>query len=459
MPLGLAPLPFRRCAAGSAKDRLIVEAAELRLFDGVVYGGGHATWSPAERWDFGGRVMGLNPAQLRPDLPGRLDFNVGARGEGFGGGTLDVDVRELRGTLRGTAARGSGSVALRDTTWMFSKVDVVAGGVRALLDGTLGESARDFTFRLEASDLGVLAPQSRGTLRARRAACRAPRRNRCWCSRRAAAASSTKASRSAASTPTSTSIRAPAAARACAPPRAGCRASGRALDRIAVTLDGQSEDHRVGIDVQAPELALRATADGRFATGSWAGTWDRLDLTVGEQCGLQLDGTMAMQASTTAGSIGRFCLRDGRREDSPARLCAAGDWGTGGWQGQIDATRLPLAALTAGLTPRVRYEGTMNSSARASRPAGGAVVGQLRRPELAEALLRRRPTAARTSCGSARAKSPRPRCPNRSKRGCSSMPARPAASRAVPPCSAAPPISSTCRCGPASWPAPTRSAC
>jgi translocation and assembly module TamB len=387
VPLGLAPLPLQ-LRGRLAKNRLIVEAAEVRLFDGVAYGGGHVTWSPAERWDFGGRVTGLDPVHLRPDLPGRLDFNFGARGEGFGGGTLDVDVRELRGTLRGTAARGSGSVALRDTTWTFSKVDVVAGGVRALLDGTLGASARDFTFRLEASDLGVLAPQSRGTLRAQgrlHGTAQEPvlvlEASGRGLVHEGVEVGSLDADVDFDPRP-GRSSRVRATARR-------LQGFGRALDRVAVTLDGQSEDHRIGIDVQAPELALRATADGRFAAGTWAGTWDRLDLTVGEQVGLQLDGTMAMQASTTAGSVSRFCLRDGRREDSPARLCAAGDWGAGGWQGQIDATRLPLAALTAGLTPRVRYEGTIDASARASRPAGGAVVGQLR-AELAEALLRHR---------------------------------------------------------------------
>lgn len=323
VPLGLEPLPLR-LDGRLAKNRLIVDDAELQLFDGVARGGGDAAWSPAERWRFGGRVTGMNPVHLRPDLPGKLDFNFGAGGEGFAPGNLDFDVRDLRGTLRGTAARGTGSVKLRGTTWSFAKVDVAAGGVRALLDGTLGETERDFTFRLEASDLGVLAPQSRGQLRARgrlRGTAQEPVLELEATGRGllhegigidtldADVDFDPRAGRS-------SKVRATAR---------GLDALGRKFERVALDLDGQSEKHKVNVDVRAPELSLRAAAD----------------------------------------------------------------WGAQGWQGQLDATRLPLSTLTAGLTPRVRYEGTVDITARASAPAGGVTVGTLR-AELTDAQLRHR---------------------------------------------------------------------
>ena len=387
VPLGLEPLPLR-LDGRLAKNRLIVDDAELQLFDGVARGGGDAAWSPAERWRFGGRVTGMNPVHLRPDLPGKLDFNFGAGGVGFAPGNLDFDVRDLRGTLRGTAARGTGSVKLRGTTWSFAKVDVAAGGVRALLDGTLGETERDFTFRLEASDLGVLAPQSRGQLRARgrlRGTAQEPVLELEATGRGllhegigidtldADVDFDPRAGRS-------SKVRATAR---------GLDALGRKFERVALDLDGQSEKHKVNVDVRAPELSLRAAAEGRFDAGTWVGSWDRLDLSIGEQASLALDGALAMRASPSDGSVAGFCLRDALRDDSPARLCAAADWGAQGWQGQLDATRLPLSTLTAGLTPRVRYEGTVDITARASAPAGGITVGTLR-AELTDAQLRHR---------------------------------------------------------------------
>lgn len=387
VPLGLPPMPLKM-SGRLAKNHLAVVAAELGLLDGVAYGGGEVAWSPAERWGFGGWISRLDPGRIRADLPGKLDFNFGASGEGFGGGTLDVDIRNLRGTLRDTSARGSGHVALRGDTWSFSKVDVVAGGVRALLDGTLGPVERDFTFRLEANDLGVLAPQSRGTLRASgrlRGTAELPvlRLDATGKGLRHAGLEVGSLDADVDFDP-----RAGRESRVRAEAR-GLAAFGRRLDSVALSLDGQSEDHRLAIDARAAEFGLRATADGRFDQANWSGTWNRLDLDVGEQVRLALDGTMAMNASATAGSVGRFCLRDGKSAESPARLCAAGDWGAQGWRGELDATRLPLATLTAGLTPRVRYEGTIDVAARASAPAGGVVVGTLR-AGLTDALLRHR---------------------------------------------------------------------
>lgn len=386
-PLGLAPLPLTM-RGRLAKDRLLIDSAELRLFDGFVYGGGHVSWSPTERWDFGGRVTGLNPVHLRADLPGRLDFNFGAHGEGFGNDHLDIDIRELRGTLRGTAARGSGSIGLRDTTWTFRRIDVASGGLRALLDGTLGVDERDFTFQLDASDLGLLATRSRGTLRAR---------GHLYGSTQQPALQLEASGRGIVHEGLEIgSLDADIDLDVRSGQRSHVRATarqlqgfGRSLDRIAVTLDGSSDQHRLGIEVRAPEMVMRAAVDGQFGTNNWTGTWNRFDLSVGEQVSLALDGTMAMQAAVDAGSIGRFCLRDALREDNPARLCGVGDWGAQGWHGQIDATRLPLEALTAGLTPRVRYEGTIDATANASAPAGGAIVGALR-AELIDALLRHR---------------------------------------------------------------------
>ena len=385
--LGIAPLPLK-LSGRLAKNRVIVESAELQVFDGVARGGGEAAWSPVERWGFGGGVTALNPVHLRPDLPGKVDFSFAARGEGYGGGTLDVDIRELRGMVRGTAARGSGSVGLRGDTWRFAKVDVVAGGVRANLDGTLSPAARDLTFRLDTSDLSVLAPQSRGTLRARGSygGTRAepvlvldargsgivhqgieigrleadvdfdPRPGR------------------------ESTVRASASA---------LRVFGREFERASLTLDGQSEKHVLGLEARSAGLALDARADGRFVDGAWRGSWNRLDLQVGEQVDLALDGDLDMTLSTTSGSIPGFCLRDRRKADSDARLCAGGDWDPQDWQGQLDATALPLATLTAGLSPRIRYEGTVDVTARGSAIGGAPPVGTLR-ADLTGAQLRHR---------------------------------------------------------------------
>jgi translocation and assembly module TamB len=164
---------------------------------------------------------------------------------------------------------------------------------------------------------------------------------------------------------------------------------GRAFERAALTLEGQSEKHVLGVEARSADLALDARADGRFADGAWRGSWNRLDLRVGEQVELALDGNLEMTVSTTSGSVPGFCLRDRRKADSAARLCAGGDWDPRDWQGQLDATELPLATLTAGLSPRIRYEGTVDVTARGSATGGAPPVGTLR-ADLTGAQLRHR---------------------------------------------------------------------
>jgi autotransporter translocation and assembly factor TamB len=216
VPLGLPPLPLK-LDGRLAKDRLIVESAELQVFDGVARGGGEAAWSPVERWGFGGSVTALNPVHLRPDLPGKLDFRFAARGEGFGGGTLDVDLRELRGVVRGTAARGAGGVALRGDTWRFTEDR----------RGRRRRARHPRRHPLARGARAQLPPRRQRPQRARAAEPRHPARPRqLWRHPRRARAGArcprqrhpcTRASRSAASRPTSPSTRAPGAGRPCGP--------------------------------------------------------------------------------------------------------------------------------------------------------------------------------------------------------------------------------------------------
>ncbi len=385
--LGIAPLPLT-LSGRLAKNRLIVESAELQVFDGVARGGGEAAWSPSERWGFGGGVTALNPVHVRPDLPGKLDFRFAARGEGFGGGTLDVDIRDLRGTVRGTAARGSGSLGLRGDTWSFAKIDLVAGGVRANLDGTLAPQARDLTFRLEASDLSVLAPQSRGTLRARGSYGGTTQEPRLVLDARGSGLVHAGVEIDRVDADIDFDARAGRRSKVQANAR-GLKAAGREFERVDLTLDGQSDQHSLSFAARGADLKLDGHANGRFDAGAWVGSWDRLNLQVGEQVALALDGDLDMTVSPTSGSVAGFCLRERNTTDSEARLCAGGDWDPQDWQGQLDATALPLATLTAGLTPRIRYEGTVDVAARGSATAGARTVGTLR-ADLTGAQLRHR---------------------------------------------------------------------
>ncbi len=62
---------------------------------------------------------------------------------------------------------------------------------------------------------------------------------------------------------------------------------------------------------------------------------------------------------------------------------------------RVDARNLPIGTLTAGLTPKVEYQGTVNASARLSGSAGAPFVGDAR-ADLVDAAIRHKLASGRT---------------------------------------------------------------
>jgi hypothetical protein len=97
--------------------RLDIVEAKAAILRGTARLRGEVEWKPSERWSINGVAQNIDPSGIRADLPGSLAFRLDARGSGFGkSGITDIDVRDLTGRVRGTAARGQGSVRLSGDT-------------------------------------------------------------------------------------------------------------------------------------------------------------------------------------------------------------------------------------------------------------------------------------------------------------------------------------------------------
>src|SRR5262249_2341946 len=66
------------------------------------------------------------------------------------------------------------------------------------------------------------------------------------------------------------------------------------------------------------------------------------------------------------------------------------------WTARADARNLPISTLTAGLTPRVEYQGTVNATARASSTGGAPFTGEAR-ADLTDAAIRHKLPSGRTA--------------------------------------------------------------
>src|SRR5581483_2476601 len=140
--------------------------AQVDLYHGHADVHGQVIWAPVQRWAVSGHATGIDPGQIRPDLPGSLDFGLEVAGRGFkASDPLSVQIDGLGGRLRGVTASGGGRVSHAGDTWTFQQVRVGLGRTRLALDGRV-DRALDLRFGVTAEDLSLLSADSRGHLQA-----------------------------------------------------------------------------------------------------------------------------------------------------------------------------------------------------------------------------------------------------------------------------------------------------
>ncbi|MEZ5459779.1 MAG: translocation/assembly module TamB domain-containing protein, partial [Steroidobacteraceae bacterium] len=367
-----------------ARDHLAIDEGALSAYQGTASLRGEVRWSPAEAWRFDGSMRGIDPAEIRPALPGRLGFDFDVSGDAFGAAAaIDFRFRNVNGQLRGAAARGRGRILLQGERWQFDGLSVAAGSLRIAADGSIAPGAVNLDFRLDADDLGILSPRSRGTLSARGTV----------------AGTRTQPIVRATASGNGISVQGLRVARLDADidfdPRAGRNSNvridtrglefaGRVMTTAALGLSGTSEQNELSVAASAPNGRITLRAEGGFDGDSWRGQWREIKVDDDADLHLKLDQPATLRVTVDSGRIEQVCLRGDQ-----ARLCAEADWDPAQWRGAISAARLPIAALTAGLTPQLTYEGTLDIDARASARAEGPILASAR-AELGGAQLRRR---------------------------------------------------------------------
>jgi translocation and assembly module TamB len=373
------------------KDHLQIDQLDLGAFGGKSVLAGEARWTPAESWALEGTVQGFNPAELRPGFTGALDFNLKASGAPFGAdGDFDVAVNNLTGKLRGNPASGSGRVILHGDDWTFEALRFRAGNTRIALDGQIGAArALALEFSLDADNLALLAEDARGELHAKGKIGGTSEAPVIVLTASGSGIEHDHMSLDKLSANIDLDWR-------------GQRASHvdvaisnlvvdqRALTQFNATLNGTTTDHSLKVDALAAKTSLHLSGKGSFVDGTWAGTIGDLFLDDTASLNLQLDSPFKVVASAAQGKVDPMCLHG-----KVARFCSEGDWSEAGWHAKADAQNLPISTLTAGLTPKVEYQGTLNATATASSTGGASFIGKAR-IDLVDAAIRHKLASGRT---------------------------------------------------------------
>jgi translocation and assembly module TamB len=388
MPPGdLAPLPAElRGTLGT--QALAIDALRVAVLRGKVDLAGEVRWAPQERWLLAGRATAFDPAALRADLPGRLDFDLRATGSPFGKAqVMTVGIAKLGGRLRGATARGGGQVTLSGEDWRFRDVDLRFGQTRIVLDGSLG-TKRDLRFSIDANDLSLLDPAARGRISARgHVAGNAAAPILVF---KARGSDFVLGDRQLASLDADVDLDL----------RPGGRTQGqlqlrqlqigeRRIDSLDGVLNGTQAAHRATFSLNADLLILGVSAEGGFAKGRWIGQLRTATLNDANRFRLTNEKPAALTFSDDDFTLGELCLAG-----SVERICAAAQSNRGRWRARLDAGQLPLQTLTAGLSRDITYEGTIGLHAEASGSPDAPVVGEAK-AELTQAVLRRRLASGR----------------------------------------------------------------
>jgi translocation and assembly module TamB len=371
------------------KDHLAIDELDLGAFDGHALLAGEARWTPDESWALAGPVKGFNPDSLRAGFTGALDFNLVASGQPFNGEHLDVAFDNLRGRLRGNAASGSGHVVRRGEEWSFEDVRFRAGNTRVALDGNVGQRGLDLDFSLDADNLALLKEGAKGELHANGRIAGTSDAPVIRLVAQGAGIRHDDLSIEKLSADIDLDWRGQRASHAeIAISR--LELDQRALTQLNAVLDGTTGAHTLKLDALAGKTALHLAGKGAFADGVWNGTIGDLFIDDTQNINLRLDAPVAIMASAARGKIDAMCLHG-----KVARLCGQAAWNETGWNASGDARNLPISTITAGLTPKVEYQGTVNATARIGSTGGAPFTGDARL-ELADAAIRHRLASGRT---------------------------------------------------------------
>jgi len=380
------------------KDGVTFDPAEVGLLGGHASVSGKVLWAPAESWSVSGRATGINPAQLRADLPGSVNFAFAAAGRGFDPhGELSVSFSDISGRLRGLAASGAGTLTHGGTTWGFSNVRVGLGTANLALDGRVSERL-ELRFAMSVHDLSLLAPQAQGELKASGAVsgtlaepaivASAHGGNFAWQGATLKALDAEVNFNPAASAQESNidaRLR-------------ELSIGGRTLETVVLTLNGVPSAYQLHFAATAAGLALGAQATGPYAHGVFNGTLTALSVTGSEQLRLSLEHPVEMSLAPDHARIEWLCLIG-----TPGSICEDGSWTPAEWSATVSANQLPLETLTAGMTPKVAYQGTLSAhlqlSGRANMPLQGMLTAQLANAEIVHKLVSHKVEHTRVGSG------------------------------------------------------------
>jgi len=362
--------PISGSAAGRfATEAISVDESDLGILGGRVALKGSLGRGDAAPWSVSGHAAGINPAKLRPELPGRLAFDFAAGGTGFGEhAPWHASINKLSGPFRGQPASGQGGVRSSAGQFEFQDVALALGPSRLQADGILGHGAK-LDARVESDDLSAVLPELGGrvdatvAVREQAIAIAFTGHDLAYGSHRAVVLSADAHIDREGKQHSWLRLRS-----------SGITVAGFPVTDTRLSLDGLTQQHtldfRVGIGQDSVSLRGRgALVDGRYTLDL-----DRIEANGPRLVPWQLQAASSLTVAATDAALTPMCIAYEAR-----RICLEGRWKSGGdWMAQATTEAFPLEALATQRLGAPRYRGLLVINAKASAKAGQPWVADVR---------------------------------------------------------------------------------
>ena len=362
--------PFAGSATGRfAADALTIGESDMQVLGGRVELQASLGRGDAAPWSVTGRASRVDPAKLRPELPGRLTFDFAAGGEGFGGDApWHARIRELSGSFRGQPASGEGGIRSSDGRLEFQDVALALGPSRLRVNGLLGRGAR-LDARAVSDDLSTVLPGLDGqvdatvTVRESTIAIAFTGHGLAYGSHRAVVLSVDAHIDRDGEQNSWLRLRSN-----------GITLAGFPITDTRLSLDGLPQRHTLTFRVGAGQDAVSLRGRGAWVDSRYTLDLERIDADGPRLVPWRLQAASRLTISDTAATIEPVCVAYESR-----KICMRGRWQAGGaWSAQATTEAFPLEALATRRLGAPRYRGLLAVDAKASAKAGEPWVADVR---------------------------------------------------------------------------------
>ncbi len=342
--------------ASGNRQALDISQLQAQLLQGEVRGQGRLQWQDGLRWQAQLRGLGLNPAALAAQWPGRLDFGLSMQGERTEGALrISGELLRLQGTLRGYPLAARGGFMWSPELLEIDRLQAQIARSRIQADGRIGTRI-ELAASLDSPDLAQLLPQLGGQADVRVSA-RGPRN-----APNLHVQAHAHELRYQDDHLTALQAEADVYLDDRLPSNIALHLTdgvlaGQVVQNAEVRAAGHLYDHRLELTLHAPQADVALAAQGVFALAQrhWQGQLAQAEIALqgGAMPPWRLRQAAALSLDQQAASLSSSCW-----QSAQAKLCLQADWrDVQGWRAQFRLDHFELAQLQGLAVQKVTLEG------------------------------------------------------------------------------------------------------